>query len=140
MRWNWRWCVWIVALSTGVGVQARQRDGPPPLQKAALCAPTPGRIACVEQTWRRLDAQMDALYRMELQKVMGTYAERRLLHAQNLWRRWANAECLFRNGPADRGGLQWPIRQDACLTGMIRGRIAELDGFLRCSGATCPPR
>lgn len=87
-----------------------------------------------------LNLQLNRLYRLELQNVMGTYAERRLVHAQNLWRRWANADCLFRNGPADRGGAQWQARQDRCLSAKIRRRIAQLDAYLHCAGDTCPPK
>jgi uncharacterized protein YecT (DUF1311 family) len=107
---------------------------------SAVCHTQPQGNACAAQTRHRLNARMNRLYRLELRQVMGSYAERRLVHAQNLWRRWANAECLFRVGPADRGGPAWPARDDACLDGLIRQRIAQLAAVLHCTGADCPPK
>ena len=117
-----------------------QAQAAPEVKTPPICLSQPHSADCAAQTRHALNDRMFHLYRLELQKVMGTYTERRLVHAQNLWRRWANAECLFRDGPPDRGGAEWNQRQDACLSGMIRTRIAQLDGFLHCSGATCPPR
>lgn len=136
MRWRVMWCA--VCLTTGwsgLAQAAVPLHQPPP-----ICLSQPGSAACAAQTRRDLNARMNHLYRLELQKVMGTYTERRLDHAQNLWRRWVNAECLFSDGPPDRGGPQWQARQDACLSGHIRARIAQLDGFLHCAADTCPPR
>ncbi|MDY0330963.1 MAG: lysozyme inhibitor LprI family protein [Thiomonas sp.] len=117
-----------------------QAQAAPEVKTPPICLSQPHSADCAAQTRHALNDRMFHLYRLELQKVMGTYTERRLVHAQNLWRRWANAECLFRDGPPDHGGAEWNQRQDACLSGMIRTRIAQLDGFLHCSGATCPPR
>ncbi|WP_449370989.1 lysozyme inhibitor LprI family protein [Thiomonas sp.] len=117
-----------------------QAQAAPEVKTPPICLSQPHSADCAAQTRHALNDRMFHLYRLELQKVMGTYTERRLVHAQNLWRRWANAECLFRDGPPDRGGAEWNQRQDACLSGMIRTRIAQLDGFLHCSRATCPPR
>jgi Protein of unknown function (DUF1311). len=117
-----------------------QAQAAPEVKTPPLCLSQPRSADCAAQTRRALNDRMTHLYRLELQKVMGTYTERRLDHAQNLWRRWANAECEFRNGPPDWPNAAWSTRQDDCLSGMIRTRIAQLDGFLHCSGATCPPR
>lgn len=129
-------------LCSGVLVLAcfGQAQAAPEVKIPPICLSQPQSPDCAAQTRHALNDRMTHLYRLELQKVMGTYAERRLDHAQNLWRRWANAECLFRDGPPDRSGADWNQRQDACLSGMIRTRIAQLDGFVHCSGATCPPR
>jgi len=108
---------------------------PPP----QICLSQPGSAACAAQTRQDLNARMNHLYRREMRKVMGTYTERRLDHAQTLWRRWANADCLFRNGPPGRGGPQWQTRQDGCLSDKIRSRIAQLDRYVHCAGETCPP-
>lgn len=131
------WCGggWMLAVVAS-GLMAQAAGAAP----APICQTQPQSPACAAQTRHALNDRMTHLYRLELQKVMGTYAERRLDHAQNLWRRWVNAECLFRDGPPGRGGADWNRRQDDCLSGMIRTRIAQLDGFLHCSGATCPPR
>lgn len=136
MRWRGMLCAGglLAAGLFGPAQAAVPATQPPP-----ICLSQPGSAACVAQTRHALNARMNHLYRFELQKVMGTYAERRLDHAQNLWRRWANADCLFRNGPPGRGGPQWQARQDACLSGKIRTRIAQLEGFLHCTGDTCPP-
>ena len=128
-------CSGVLVLACFGQVQAAPEVKVPP-----ICLSHPQSADCVAQTRHVLNDRMTHLYRLELQRVMGTYAERRLDHAQNLWRRWANAECLFRDGPPDRSGADWNQRQDACLSGMIRTRIAQLDGFVHCSGATCPPR
>ena len=136
MRAPWLLCG---AVLLGMGWMQAAAAMPPP----TVCVSQPQGPACAEQTRQQLNtlnALMTHLYRLELQKVMGTYTERRLDHAQNLWRRWANAECLFRDGPPDHGVADWNQRQDDCLSGMIRARIAQLDGFLHCAGATCPPR
>ncbi|WP_298292337.1 lysozyme inhibitor LprI family protein [Thiomonas sp.] len=125
----------VAALALSVLCTAAHAAAP-----SAACAAQPRGRACAAQTRHRLNARMTRLYRLELRQVMGSYAERRLVHAQNLWRRWANAECLFRVGPADRGGAAWPARDDACLDGLIRQRIAQLTAVLHCSGADCPPK
>ncbi|MGC8506699.1 MAG: lysozyme inhibitor LprI family protein [Thiomonas sp.] len=136
MRWDMMvWAVLLTCGGTGPAQAAVAQDRPPP-----ICRSAPESTACAAQTRHALNARMNRLYRLELQKVMGTYAERRLDHAQNLWRRWANADCLFRNGPADRGGPQWQARQDVCLSDKIRRRIAQLDADLHCTGSQCPPK
>ena len=140
MRWRAMWCVICLACGGTAWAQAAVPPNLPPNAAPPICLSQPGSAACAAQTRHALNARMNHLYRQEMQKVMGTYTERRLDHAQNLWRRWANADCLFRNGPPDRGGPQWQIRQDTCLSDKIRNRIAELDGFLHCAGQTCPPR
>lgn len=136
MRWQSMWCAVLLTISgSGLALAATAPIQPPP-----ICRAQPDSAACAAQTRHALNVRMRHLYRLELQKVMGTYAERRLVHAQNLWRRWANADCLFRNGPADRGGAQWQMRQDQCLSAKIRRRIAQLDADLHCAGDTCPPK
>jgi|GEM_PF-2354958 len=135
---RWRDLAFAVGLMLG-GLGAAQA-AVPPIQPSPICRSAPGSAACAAQTRHALNVRMNHLYRLELQKVMGTYAERRLDHAQNLWRRWVNAECLFSEGPPDRGGPQWQARLDACQANKIRRRIGQLDRFLHCAGDTCPPR
>ncbi|OYV38869.1 MAG: hypothetical protein B7Z83_03165 [Thiomonas sp. 20-64-5] len=135
MRWRMLLCAgWLISGWIGSAQAALLPSQPPP-----ICLSQPGSAACAAQTRQDLNARMNHLYRREMQKVMGTDAERRLDHAQNLWRRWANADCLFRNGPQDRGGPPWQIRQDACLSDKIRNRIAQLVVYLHCVGNICPP-
>lgn len=136
MRGCWMLCAGILA----AGLFAQAQAALPVGKRPPICLSRPDGADCAAQTRHALNARMNHLYRLELQRVMGTYTERRLVHAQNQWRRWANAECQFRFGPPDRGRPLWIQHEDNCLSGMIRTRIAQLDGFLRCSGSNCPPR
>ncbi|MGC9183930.1 MAG: lysozyme inhibitor LprI family protein [Thiomonas sp.] len=136
MRWQSMLCTVLLTIGgSGLALAATA-----PVQPPSICRAQPDSAACAAQTRHALNVRMRHLYRLELQKVMGTYAERRLDHAQNLWRRWVNADCLFRVGPHDRGGPQWQTRMDACQANKIRSRITELDRLLHCEGDTCPPR
>ena len=142
MRWSGLWVcgglvLWMqLAQAQPVPVVPQH---PAVVATPPICRTQPDSAACAAQTRHMLNRRLNQLYRLELQKVMGTYTERRLDHAQNLWRRWANAECLFRWGPPSRGGADWQRHQDQCLSAMIRARIVQLAGFVHCAGATCPP-
>jgi len=61
-----------------------QAQAAPEVKTPSICLSQPQSADCAAQTRRALNDRMTHLYRLELQKVMGTYTERRLDHAQNL--------------------------------------------------------
>jgi uncharacterized protein YecT (DUF1311 family) len=119
------------ALTLGLGT---------PLTLAAqqACA-LPNSALCAHQTLQALNARMNALYRKELAATQGTIGERRLVHSQNLWRRYTNAECMFRLGPQRTGGPAWVLQQDDCLSVHVQRRTAELQSYVDChTQGNCP--
>ncbi|SBP88326.1 lysozyme inhibitor LprI family protein [Thiomonas delicata] len=117
---------------------ARASPAPPPAQ--AGCDGGAGSPAiCAAAQLKALNATMRRLYRAELARTQGTIAERRLIHAQNQWRRYANADCMFSHGPRRDGGPAWTQREDDCLAAHVRRRIARLRAEADCRPGDCPP-
>ncbi len=100
-----------------------------PAASGAIGATVP---VCEHTCLRALNQQMSQLYRAELARTQGTIGERRLIHAQNLWRRYTNADCMFRLGPQRTGGPDWVTQEDSCLAAHVRRRITALKGFGDC--------
>jgi uncharacterized protein YecT (DUF1311 family) len=107
-----------------------------PAASGAIDATAP---VCEHTCLHALNRQMSQLYRAELARTQGTIGERRLIHAQNLWRRYTNADCMFRLGPQRTGGPDWVTQEDSCLAAHVQRRITALQGFDDCRRhGNCP--
>ncbi len=128
-----------VALLPGLALTLTLGFGTPMTWAAQPACAQPDSALCAHQTLQALNARMNALYRKELAATQGTIGERRLVHSQNLWRRYTNAECMFRLGPQRTGGAAWVQQQDACLSAHVQRRTAELQSYVDCrTQGNCP--
>ena len=131
--------VCLVAGSALHGLATARASPALPSALAGCDGGTGAPAICAAAQLKVLNATMRELYRAELARTQGTIAERRLIHAQNQWRRYANADCMFSHGPRRDGGPTWAQREDDCLAAHVRRRIARLRAEADCRPGDCPP-
>ena len=87
--------------------------------------------------FQKLDAQLNSLYKTQIERVHGKSDESRLRAAQRGWLIYIKADCLYQNGPAELSGSIWPYLQNVCMGEHYKQRILLLKEFVNCTQEGC---
>ena len=92
---------------------------------------------CSSDNFQKLDAQLNSLYKTQIERVHGKSDESRLRAAQRGWLIYIKADCLYQNGPAELSGSIWPYLQNVCMGEHYKQRISLLKEFVNCTQDGC---
>jgi uncharacterized protein YecT (DUF1311 family) len=93
---------------------------------------------CASQSYKIADAELNKLYKKQIDRLQGEEAKERLRDSQRAWIVFRDKACLFENGPREESGSIWPQLNYMCLEYHTRKRIADIKKYLACHGAPCP--
>ncbi len=95
---------------------------------------------CAGQSFKKSDAELNAVYKQILQRLKDRADARALLTAaQRAWLTLRDAECKFSSSGVE-GGSVYPMIYAMCLDGATKQRTAALKAYLDCKegDTSCP--
>ncbi len=93
---------------------------------------------CSYHMYKKLDDELNLLYKSQRERLKGTKHEKRFVEAQRAWLKYVDADCLYQNGQRSESGTIWPLMQNICLSGHTGTRIELLKSYLSCTQNGCP--
>ena len=88
--------------------------------------------ACADQSFRKADAELNAVYKkLQSRKMDDAQAGKLLTAAERAWVAFRDAECEF-DAADNIGGTIYPMIYSGCLERLTKARIEQLDRYLRC--------
>lgn len=102
-----------------------QAATPYPADKACTATDTSGMVECQKRDIAVWEARVDKEYRNALDRA-GPASQDRLRNAQEMWRRYREANCAFYQG---HGGTISHLLGGGCIIRMTMERATELRGL-----------
>ena len=92
----------------------------------------PTMNACADQSFKKADAELNAVYKkLHNRKMDDAQAGKLLIAAERAWAAFRDAECEF-DAADNIGGTIYPMIYSGCLERLTKARIEQLDRYLRC--------
>jgi uncharacterized protein YecT (DUF1311 family) len=92
----------------------------------------PTMNACADQSFKKADAELNAVYKkLHNRKMDDDQAGKLLIAAERAWVAFRDAECEF-DAADNIGGTIYPMIYSGCLERLTKARIEQLDRYLRC--------
>jgi len=113
------------------------------IARAADCANAADQSTmneCADQSHRKSDAELNALYKQVQQRLKDDASKSKLLTAaQRAWVVFRDAECKFSVSGVEGGSIQ-PMIYSGCIDGLTMKRVDDLKNYLKCQEGdmSCP--
>ena len=93
---------------------------------------------CSFHRYKKVDAELNRIYQAHLARMSSKVDVQRYREAQRAWLKYAEADCLYRNGPREESGTIWPLLQNTCLSEHTEARLRILRQQFNCTQDGCP--
>lgn len=93
---------------------------------------------CSFHRYKKVDAELNRIYQAHLARMSSKVDVQRYREAQRAWLKYAEADCLYRNGPREESGTIWPLLQNTCLSEHTEARLRVLRQHFSCTQDGCP--
>lgn len=93
---------------------------------------------CAAASFKKADAELNKLYKMQIDRLEDEDAKQRLRDAQRAWIAFRDTACLYEAGPPDESGSIWALEHFSCLNYHTRKRIEDMKEYLACDSPPCP--
>lgn len=95
---------------------------------------------CAADKIDKAAADMDQLLKEKIKSLQGAANKERLRQAQEKWKKFVAASCLYEIGKEKDGGSIYPLARDGCKLRYTEQRIEQLKSYIACARAEdgCP--
>ena len=93
--------------------------------------------ACAAQRWDKVDAEMNRLYKQQMQRLTPV-GQDRLRQSQRAWMTYRDKVCLYEAGPRKESGSTWQMQHLLCEASVTQQRSELLKEYIACTEGGCP--